>query len=129
MNISTPISAGELLDKISIIKVKLSYITDKSKLSLISTEEGLLEKVSDQLLPSYKNKNKRLSELLEVNNKLWIILGEQRRKEKLKEFDADFIDLSRAVYFTNDQRFEIKSKINTETGAIIQEQKSYEKYL
>ena len=49
-------------------------------------------------------------------------------KEKLKEFDQDFIDLARSVYFTNDQRFEVKNKINTETGSLIQEQKSYEEY-
>ena len=128
MNISTPISAGELLDKLSIVKIKLEKMSDESKLALISIEEKLLSEISNELLSEYENKDKRLSELRDVNQKLWVIEDEIRKKEKLKEFDQDFIDLARSVYFTNDQRFEVKNKINTETGSLIQEQKSYEEY-
>ena len=63
-----------------------------------------------------------------VNEKLWIIEDAIRSKEKNKEFDEEFIELARSVYFTNDERFVIKNKINNETGSLIQEQKSYEEY-
>jgi len=128
MKISTPISTGELLDKLSITQIKLKNIKDKEKLCLISLEEDALQETVENSLSSYDNKDERLSELLGVNEKLWIIEDAIRNKEKNKEFDEEFIELARAVYYTNDERFVIKNKINNETGSLIQEQKSYEEY-
>lgn len=128
MKISTPISTGELLDKLSITQIKLKNIKDKEKLNLISLEKEALEEVVNTSLSSYKNKDKRLSQLLDVNKKLWIIEDDIRNKEKNKDFGKEFVELARAVYFTNDERFVIKNKINNETGSVIQEQKSYEEY-
>tara|TARA_R110002110_G_C13423634_1_gene714667 strand:+ start:721 stop:1110 length:390 start_codon:yes stop_codon:yes gene_type:complete len=128
MKISTPISTGELLDKLSITQIKLKNIKDKEKLCLISLEEDALKETVENSLSSYDNKDERLSELLGVNEKLWIIEDAIRSKEKNKEFDEEFIELARAVYYTNDERFVIKNKINNETGSLIQEQKSYEEY-
>jgi len=128
MKISTPISTGELLDKLSITQIKLKNIKDKEKLDLISLEKDALQETLENSLSSYDNKDERLSELLCVNEKLWIIEDAIRNKEKNKEFDEEFIELARAVYFTNDERFVIKNKINNETGSLIQEQKSYEEY-
>ena len=128
MKISTPISTGELLDKLSITQIKLKNIKDKEKLCLISLEEDALQETVENSLSSYDNKDERLSELLDVNEKLWIIEDAIRNKEKNKEFDEEFIELARAVYYTNDERFVIKNKINNETGSLIQEQKSYEEY-
>jgi hypothetical protein len=128
MKISTPISTGELLDKLSITQIKLKNIKDKEKLDLISLEKDALQETLENSLSSYNNKDERLSELLSINEKLWIIEDAIRNKEKNKEFDEEFIELARAVYFTNDERFVIKNKINNETGSLIQEQKSYEEY-
>ena len=128
MKISTPISTGELLDKLSITQIKLKNIKDKEKLDLISLEKDALQETLENSLSSYDNKDERLSELLCVNEKLWIIEDAIRNKEKNKEFDEEFIELARSVYFTNDERFVIKNKINNETGSLIQEQKSYEEY-
>jgi len=128
MKISTPISTGELLDKLSITEIKLKKIKDQVKLDLISLEKDALQETLEDSLSSYSNKDERLSELLCVNEKLWIIEDSIRNKEKNKEFDEEFIELARAVYFTNDERFVIKNKINNETGSLIQEQKSYEEY-
>lgn len=128
MKISTPISTGELLDKLSITQIKLKNIKDKEKLDLISLEKDALQETLENSLSSYDNKDERLSELLCVNEKLWIIEDAIRSKEKNKEFDEEFIELARSVYFTNDERFVIKNKINNETGSLIQEQKSYEEY-
>lgn len=128
MKISTPISTGELLDKLSITEIKLKKIKDQVKLDLISLEKDALQETLEDSLSSYGNKDERLSELLCVNEKLWIIEDSIRNKEKNKEFDEEFIELARAVYFTNDERFVIKNKINNETGSLIQEQKSYEEY-
>jgi hypothetical protein len=128
MKISTPISTGELLDKLSITEIKLKKIKDQQKLDLISLEKEALQETLEDSLSSYDNKNERLSELLSVNEKLWIIEDAIRNKEKNKEFDEEFIELARSVYFTNDERFVIKNKINNETGSLIQEQKSYEEY-
>lgn len=116
------------MDKLSITQIKLKNIKDKEKLDLISLEKDALQETLENSLSSYDNKDERLSELLCVNEKLWIIEDAIRSKEKNKEFDEEFIELARSVYFTNDERFVIKNKINNETGSLIQEQKSYEEY-
>ena len=127
MIINTPISLGELMDKISILKIKKKNISDKSKLNFINDELMLLEEILEKLFI-----NKKISEylykLVEVNSKLWKIEDKIRDCERDKKFNQEFIDLARAVYITNDLRSEIKLDINKYFGSKLVEVKSYEKY-
>tara|TARA_B110000196_G_scaffold58790_1_gene48782 strand:- start:1660 stop:2043 length:384 start_codon:yes stop_codon:yes gene_type:complete len=127
MIINTPVSLGELMDKISILKIKKKNIHNKEKLinvneELLLLEETLLKSVNDKKADKYMN------ELIKVNLELWKIEDDIRDCERNKQFDQKFIDLARAVYFTNDQRSQIKLDINNYFGSTIVEVKSYEKY-
>ena len=127
MIISTPVSLGELIDKISILQIKKKNIFDISKIKLINEELELLE----QTLSSQVNDNKVnefLDELVKINSELWKIEDNIRDCERNKKFDQIFIDLARSVYITNDKRSEIKLNINNYFGSKIVEVKSYEKY-
>ena len=127
MLINTPISLGELIDKISILKIKEKNIKDKKKHILIREELELLNKTLDKHIERTKIQD-YLDNLIEINSKLWIIEDDIRDCEKNKQFDQKFIELARSVYFTNDKRSEIKLKINQEFRSKIVEVKSYEKY-
>ncbi|MDC6447765.1 DUF6165 family protein [Alphaproteobacteria bacterium] len=127
MIISTPVSLGELVDKISILHIKNINIKDNEKLKLIREELELL----NSTLNNYINKNdiqKYLDSLIEINSKLWIVEDDIRNCERNKIFDQKFVDLARSVYFTNDKRSEVKLDINKKFGSKIIEVKSYEKY-
>ena len=124
MNLLCEISAGELIDKISILEIKSEKIKDEAKKTYINKEKEYLYKQADKLY-SYTN---WFLKLKEINIKLWEIEDNIRRKEKRKEFDSEFIELARAIYITNDQRFDIKNQINNYYKSNIVEQKSYEKY-
>jgi len=128
MKINTEISVGELLDKISILKIKSLKIKDERKLKNVNKELEALNIIVNESLSSYKALGKRSNELMEVNLKLWSIEDEIREKEREKSFDDSFIQLARSVYVTNDKRFEIKNKINKESGSSFSEEKSYESY-
>lgn len=128
MKIETPISAGELLDKISILKIKSFKIKDEKKLKNIKLELEYLNYIAREKLSEYKNFEKRSEELYQVNASLWNIEDQIRVAEKRKDFDSEFIFLARSVYITNDKRFDIKNKINEECGSELKEEKSYEKY-
>jgi len=124
MNLFCEISAGELIDKISILEIKAEKIKDPIKLLCINKEKESLTKEADRLY-SYIN---WVLKIKEINLKLWKIEDDIRDKERKKEFDSEFIELARAVYITNDQRFDIKNQINNYYKSNIMEQKSYEKY-
>ena len=127
MIINTPVSLGELVDKISILHIKNINIKDDEKLKLIREELELL----NQTLNKHINKNdiqKYLDSLIEINSKLWVIEDDIRDCERNKKFDQTFIDLARSVYFTNDKRSEVKLEINRKFGSKIIEVKSYEEY-
>ena len=127
MIISTPVSLGELIDKISILHIKNINIKDEEKLKLIREELELL----NQTLNKYIKKNdiqNYLDSLIEINSKLWVIEDDIRDCERNKKFDQTFIDLARSVYFTNDKRSEVKLEINKKFGSKIIEVKSYEEY-
>ena len=127
MIINTPVSLGELVDKISILKIKHINIKDNEKLILVKEELSLLE----QTLKDHVKSNDIqpfLESLIDINSKLWVIEDQIRDCEKDKIFDQKFIDLARSVYFTNDKRSEIKLEINKKFGSKIIEVKSYEKY-
>ena len=122
------ISVGELLDKISILEIKLEKIKDPNKLKFISAELSILKdqltknvKFSDQIKNLYQS-------LKEINSKLWVIEDEKRQCEKNKDFKESFIKLSRDVHFLNDERAKIKLEINDITGSNIKEIKEYTNY-
>ena len=122
--IRVPISVGELCDKYTILQIKREKITDKHKLVNIEEELKYLESiVTDLNIMSNKIMSLKL-----VNEKLWNIEDNIRIKEYNKEFDAEFIQLARSVYVTNDLRFEIKNNISKEYNSDIFEVKSYNKY-
>ncbi|MDC3207911.1 DUF6165 family protein [Candidatus Pelagibacter sp.] len=122
------ISVGELLDKISILEIKLEKIKDPNKLKFISAELSILKdqltknvKFSDQIKNLYQS-------LKKINSKLWVIEDEKRQCEKNKDFKESFIKLSRDVHFLNDERAKIKLEINDITGSNIKEIKEYTNY-
>lgn len=127
MIISTPISLGELVDKISILHIKNLNITDDKKLNLIREELDILNTILDKHIKRDDIK-KYLNELININSKLWVIEDDIRECERKKIFDQSFIDLARSVYFTNDNRSKVKLDINKKFGSKIIEVKSYEDY-
>ena len=127
MLIDTPISLGELVDKISILIIKDKNIDDLNKKNHVNKELSFLKKTLKKYLKEKEIKN-YLDELIEINSKLWVIEDDIRDCERNKIFDQKFIDLARSVYFTNDIRAEIKSKINKNFGSELVEVKSYEEY-
>ena len=127
MLIDTPISLGELVDKISILIIKDENIDDLDKKNHVNKELSFLKKTLKKYLKEEEIKG-YLDELIEINSKLWVIEDDIRDCERNKIFDQKFIDLARSVYFTNDIRAEIKSKINKNFGSELIEVKSYEKY-
>ena len=127
MLINTPISLGELVDKISILMIKQRNINDQSKLIHVNKELNFLEKTLYKQINKDEIKN-YLDELTTINSKLWVIEDDIRDCERRKEFNQKFIDLARSVYFTNDKRSEVKSEINKKFGSDLVEVKSYEEY-
>ena len=127
MLVNTPISIGELIDKISILIIKKKNIIDVNKLKHIEKELSLLESTLSESVNDKKVKEFRDS-LIEINSTLWKIEDDIRKCEKDKAFDQKFIDLARSVYQTNDKRSEIKLEINEFFGSTLVEVKSYEKY-
>ena len=123
------ISIGELVDKLSILEIKLNKVADKSKLKNIKKEYDTLSSVSKSIKENNPDEFSILySELLDVNNQLWEIEDKIRILEKKKKFDSDFIETARNVYIINDKRFQIKSKINSLFDSEIIEEKDYEDY-
>ena len=123
--ILTEISAGELLDKISILEIKLNNIKDKEKLVDINKEYESLEDTRKSNIEITENLQKLINQLIEINLKLWNIEEEKRICEKNEDFGNNFIKLSRNVYKNNDKRAKIKSDINILLGSNIKEVKSY----
>ena len=128
MIINIPISLGELIDKISILKIKKKNIDDKEKNFLIDQELELLEKNLEENLNDTVIIQDYLDDLISINSKLWKIEDDLRECERKKNFNQEFIELARSVYFTNDQRSKIKLEINRKFGSKIIEIKSYTKY-
>ena len=122
------VSIGELLDKISILEIKLEKIKNPEKLKFISDEHSVLK---EQLEKNVKSDDKleNLFQLLkEINAKLWVIEDDKRQCEKEKDFNEKFIKLSREVHFLNDDRAKIKLEMNNHTGSKIREIKEYTSY-
>jgi len=127
-DILVPISPGELLDKITILRIKAARMSDATKVANVKHELSLLEKTWQDSGAVAVNLGTAEAELTAVNEKLWVIEDEIRDEERDKRFGDKFIELARAVYFTNDERAAIKKRVNTLSGSSIVEEKSYKQY-
>ena len=126
--ILSEISPGELLDKISILEIKLERIKDKNSQEEIIKEYNILKETQNSSI-EFTDKIKELFESIkETNLNLWKIEDKIRICEKNKDYGKNFIELARGVYFTNDKRSKIKSEINKILGSNIEEIKQYVKY-
>lgn len=128
MSINIELSVGELLDKITILQIKAERISEQAKLENINKELQVLTAIWDASVYSQSDLKEDLQALKKVNEALWDIEDKIRDKERDQSFDREFIDLARSVYFTNDERAEIKKVINTKTGSELVEEKSYSDY-
>ncbi|MBL1432470.1 MAG: hypothetical protein COB94_003370 [Gammaproteobacteria bacterium] len=127
--VMTPISFGELIDKITILEIKSQRITDENKLKNIRHELKLLNTVWEQHHDGNADISQQWQALREINTKLWVIEDDIRDLERNANFNEKFIALARAVYFTNDERATIKREINVALGSTVVEEKSYADYL
>ena len=130
MLIEAPISLGELIDKITILEIKVANISDASKLKNVTHELNVLNAKVDSLLDNAgKTKLAPLQQALkDINQELWIIEDDIRDCEFAKDFSDKFIQLARAVYVTNDKRAKVKKDINLAFGSELIEEKSYKDY-
>ena len=122
------VSVGELLDKISILEIKLDKIKDLEKLNFINKEHSILKNQLEKNVKSDERLEKLFQDLKDINAKLWVIEDDKRDCEKNKDFGEKFIKLSRDVHFLNDDRAKIKLEINNHTGSAIKEIKEYTSY-
>ena len=120
------ISAGELFDKITILEIKKTKISNKEKLNEIEKELSSLSDTVNKFIPDQSKISKYIDDLKNVNLRLWDIEDGKRAAEKNKDFGEQFIELARNVYKFNDERAKIKLAINTSLGSNIKEVKSYE---
>ncbi|WP_395376246.1 DUF6165 family protein [Marinicella sp. W31] len=126
--IKTPISVGELLDKITILEIKSEKIKDAEKLKNVGHELNLLNTVWQESGLENAEVKKLKGDLKTINLRLWGIEDDIRMQEKQQSFSDEFIRLARSVYFENDTRAAIKKEINLLTGSDLVEEKSYEDY-
>jgi hypothetical protein len=126
--IKVPISPGELLDKLTILRIKSKRMSDADKLANVRLELRELERTWSTSAYSKINIDADIDALQAVNEKLWVIEDEIRDKERAQTFDAEFIRLARAVYIENDERAAIKRRINLTLGSTLVEEKSYAPY-
>ena len=128
MQLQVPVSVGEVLDKITILQIKLAHISNATKRVNIQNELNALLPLAAGDAFRTDQMQGLMAELKAVNESLWDIEDDIREKEAAKSFDTEFIRLARAVYLTNDKRAEIKKQINLVTGSALVEEKSYESY-
>ena len=127
-DILVPISPGELLDKITILRIKQARILDAGKLANVKLELALLEQTWRDCGGATHEVTLEERALQNVNERLWDIEDRIRDKEAKQSFDRDFIELARSVYVANDERAGIKRRINTQLGSRLIEEKSYKQY-
>ena len=126
--IQTPVSYGELIDKITILEIKSRRISDAAKLANVRNELDLLNATWAGDAASQTDISDARARLLAVNELLWDIEDRIRLKERAQAFDAEFIELARSVYFRNDERAAFKREINLKLGSQLVEEKSYQDY-
>ncbi len=132
MTIKIPVSPGELIDKITILEIKLKQINDKKKLVAVSAEWKMLDKELNRIMKRSRISVKRIealkNELSRINLNLWKIEDRIRKYESQKDFGKDFVINARSVYKQNDKRSKVKQNINVLFGSELAEVKQYEKY-
>ena len=133
IEVRVEIPLGTLVDEISILQIKKSKITNENKLKNVRLVLDERNEVLDDIFENHSDElkieiEKSLSELVEVNTRLWNVEDELRNHEKQKIFDDAFVGLARSVYKLNDTRCEVKSKLNDFAGSRFKEEKDYEKY-
>ncbi len=128
MPLLAPISAGELIDKITILRIKAERIGDAAKLANVRRELDLLEAIAAEHLTPSPELDAQTSDLLAVNAGLWDVEDAKRDCERRQDFGPDFVALARRVYLDNDRRAAIKREINRLTGSEIVEEKSHRPY-
>jgi hypothetical protein len=127
-NIQIPISPGELVDRLTILEIKSARISDPEKVANVRYELGLLADAAKAAIPASRDMDALKAALKTVNEKLWEIEDAIRECERAQNFGDHFIELARAVYRTNDERGNIKARINEALGSAIREEKSYAPY-
>lgn len=127
-DILVPISPGELLDKITILRIKAARISDADKRANVQLELRLLEGTWRDSGCAAADLASDERALQDVNERLWVVEDRIREKEAARAFDADFIELARSVYVSNDERAAIKKRVNLRLGSRIVEEKSYQPY-
>src|SRR5271166_6002858 len=127
-DIKVPISPGEMLDKITILRIKSRRMTDPKKLANVRLELDALEETWKNSAYARVDVENDVDALHAVNERLWRIEDDIRDKERAQAFDAEFIRLARAVYLENDERAAIKRRLNTALGSALVEEKSYREY-
>ncbi|HEV3179216.1 MAG TPA: DUF6165 family protein [Steroidobacteraceae bacterium] len=127
-DILVPVSPGELLDKITILRIKVARIQEAAKLANVKRELSLLEQSWRDCGAAAHDLALDERALQNVNERLWDIEDRIRDKEARQIFDRDFIELARAVYLCNDERAAIKKRINLQLGSRLIEEKSYQPY-
>ena len=123
-----PVSWGELIDKITILELKVENLVEPDSIKNVSNELHLLEEIYSICLEYNTKVSSSREKLKSINSKLWHIEDSIREKERKKDFGKDFIELARSVYLTNDLRAQIKREINTLVGSELVEEKSYKPY-
>lgn len=126
--IKVPVSPGELLDKLTILRIKSQRMTDPAKLKNVRDELAALEDVWRNSPYGRADVAADIEALQQVNERLWVIEDDIREQERRRDFGAEFVRLARAVYFENDERAAIKRRINLNLGSSIVEEKSYADY-
>ena len=126
--IKVPVSPGELLDKITILRIKSARMRDAGKLANVRTELETLERIWSASPYAAVDVASEVSALLAVNERLWAIEDDIRDKERAQSFDGEFVRLARAVYIENDERAAIKRRLNVKLGSSLIEEKSYAEY-
>jgi hypothetical protein len=129
MPILAPVSAGELIDKITILRVKATRIGDAAKEANVRAELALLEATAAKELPGSDELERLTAELTEINAALWDVEDGKRDHERRQDFGPSFVQLARRVYIDNDRRAAVKRQINALVGSEIVEEKSYKPYL
>jgi uncharacterized protein DUF6165 len=127
-DILVPLSPGELLDKITILRIKSARMTDAAKLANVRVELAELEKTWRAAVGGEADVSEDERALQAVNERLWVIEDDIRDKERAQAFDARFVELARSVYIENDERAAIKKRVNVKLGSRIVEEKSYKPY-
>jgi len=128
MSIDVPISVGELLDKLTILRIKVERIGDPDKVANVQRELDALEKTWAESSYGDHDLTAELEQLQRVNETLWVIEDQIRLKESRLEFDQEFIELARSVYLTNDERAAVTRAINVKVGSDLVGEKSYTEY-